>query len=229
MSERVTIKHKLHPQNRQHVLLKFTMILMSIVVITLFLPKQPRFRYEYEKGKVWMHENLISPYNFAILKTAAELDFDRNNILSTINPIYDHQAVIQEQNVQRFANELEEKWRAGGMDTLGGNFDQYKRIGTQILNDIYTKGVMALNNRYQQDRVDYNFNLVSGNVSKQLNSVNVFTIDRAWNFVEKALSAQRAIQEKVWFSNLLKDYIQINYLYNEAPCPLLKEWCNAEN
>jgi putative nucleotidyltransferase with HDIG domain len=223
MSERVTIKHKLHPQNRQHVLLKFTMILMSIVVITLFLPKQPRFRYEYEKGKVWMHENLISPYNFAILKTAAELDFDRNNILSTINPIYDHQAVIQEQNVQRFANELEEKWRAGGMDTLGGNFDQYKRIGTQILNDIYTKGVMALNNRYQQDRVDYNFNLVSGNVSKQLNSVNVFTIDRAWNFVEKALSAQRAIQEKVWFSNLLKDYIQINYLYNEALTKQIEE------
>lgn len=216
MSERVTIKHKLHPQNRQHLLLKFAMILVSICIITIFLPKQPRFRYEYEKGKVWMHENLVSPYNFAILKTPAELEQDKAGILGSILPVYDHLVVIQEQNLARLENEFEGKWRAGGMDTLGGNFDVYKRVAQQILSAVYTKGVMALNNRYQQDRVDYNFTLLEGNVSRQLNSVNVLTIERAWEFVEKSIENHRGISEKKWLANLLKDYIQINYQFNEG-------------
>jgi len=68
---RLKIKYKAaHSGGRYALVLKFGMIVASIVLITLFLPKQPRFRYEYEKGKIWMHEDLISPYNFAILKTS---------------------------------------------------------------------------------------------------------------------------------------------------------------
>ncbi|MGO1597788.1 MAG: hypothetical protein ACTHW8_14365, partial [Sphingobacterium sp.] len=44
---------------------KYTMVVITIILICIFLPKQPRFRYEYQKGKPWNHESLTSPYNFA--------------------------------------------------------------------------------------------------------------------------------------------------------------------
>src|SRR5690606_21035393 len=112
------------------------MIACSILIITIFLPKQPRFRFEYEKGKVWMHENLISPYNFAILKTAAELERDRQNIASTIYPIYDYAKQVGESNITRFELEFPEKWRAGGMDTISTKPATYLNLGKDVLSVI---------------------------------------------------------------------------------------------
>ena len=50
-------------------LVKYGMIVMTVILICVLLPKQSRFEYEFQRGKPWNHENLISPYNFAILKT----------------------------------------------------------------------------------------------------------------------------------------------------------------
>src|SRR5690554_5920683 len=185
--KKVSVKPTPDKRLRRHTALKFGMIISSILIITLFLPKQPRFRYEYDKGKVWMHENLISPYNFAILKTPAELERDRSNILTTIHPIYDFATHVGEQNRTRFENEFTEKWRVNGMDTLANNPEAYRRVGSELLHNIYQRGVMSLHNRFQQEQENYNFILMEGNVGKQLNSVNVFTIERAWNVAEETL------------------------------------------
>lgn len=215
--EKVIVKHKLHEQTRRASLLKYSMIISSILIITVFLPKQPRFRYEYEKGKVWMHENLISPYNFAILKTSVELERDRENIFSTIYPIYDHATHVKEQNISRYESEFSDKWRAGGMDTLATNPEVYLEVGKELLSNVYARGVMSLHNKFQKEnRPDYNFSLLEGNVSRQLNTVNVFTIEKAWDHVADALSRHRAIEHEEWLLNTLKDYIQVNFIYNES-------------
>src|SRR5690606_33392290 len=130
-------------------LLKYGMILASIVLIAMLLPKQPRFRYEYEKGKVWMHEDLVSPYNFAVLKTQAELDRDRENVLKSVYPVYNHNTQVAEQQIARFETDLPEKWQAAGLDSLDENQSIYKRTGTQLLNEVYRRGVIALNNKFQ--------------------------------------------------------------------------------
>src|SRR5690606_35150166 len=40
--------------------------------------------------------------------------------------------------------------------------------------------------------------------------------EKAWEFAGQALANQRAITEHQWLANTLKDYIQLNYIYNEA-------------
>lgn len=210
-------------QVKRGLLLKYGMIISSILIITLFLPKQPRFRFEYEKGKVWMHENLVSPYNFAILKTPAELDRDRERILSTVNPIYTLNAQIDEQNITRFHADFDEKWRATGLDTLANNPDVYQKTGADLLKSVYQRGVMSLNNKYQQDRTDYNFTLLDGKEGRLLNTVNALTIEKAWEFVETTLQQRRGIQYDEWLANTLKDYIEINFIFNESVTAKLEQ------
>ena len=55
-----------------------TIYLTSLFVITAVglyfaLPQEGRFRYEFQKGRPWMHPTLIAPYDFAItgIDTAA--------------------------------------------------------------------------------------------------------------------------------------------------------------
>lgn len=47
-----------------------------IIVATLMIvlwPKEGKFQYEYQKGRPWVYETLISPIDFPILKTEAEM------------------------------------------------------------------------------------------------------------------------------------------------------------
>src|SRR5690606_16452383 len=160
-------------------LFKYGMILASIILIALLLPKQARFRYEYEKGKVWMHEDLVSPYNFAVLKTQAELDKDREHVLKSVYPVYNHNTQVAEQELTRFETDFPEKWQAAGLDSLDESQAAYERVGTQLLTDIYKRGIIALNNKFQGDRTNYNFTLLTDNVAKQVNTASVFTTETA--------------------------------------------------
>lgn len=213
--EKVLFRNKFKNSNWNSLGIKYGMILLSVILITWFLPKQAQFRYEYDRGKVWMHEDLISPYNFAIKKTQAEIQRDRENIVHNIYPIYDFAPQVQQQNIDAFINDLPEKWKASGLDTLNQNIDLYEKTGVDLLNRIYERGVMALNNKYQYNRSEYFFTLLHQNVGKNINTVNVFTIDRAWEYLHTSLQSRRNIQEKEWLENLLKDYIQLNYIFNE--------------
>jgi len=203
--------------------LKFGMIVASIVLITLFLPKQPRFRYEYEKGKIWMHEDLISPYNFAILKTQAELEKDRENILKSVYPIYDNHAEVAEQQLAQFETDLPEKWQAAGLDTLGEPINGYLQAGQQLLSSVYKRGVIAMNNKFQRDQAHYTFTLVTNNVARQLNTSTVFTVESAREHIRKIIDNRTTIKHKDWFFDVLSSYISVNYQYNEQMTARLEE------
>ncbi|MBK1441926.1 HDIG domain-containing protein [Parapedobacter sp. ISTM3] len=199
------------------------MILSSIVLITLFLPKQPRFRYEFEKGKVWMHEDLISPYNFAVLKTQAELEKERENVLKSVYPIYDHNTQIAEQQIAQFEADLPEKWQAAGLDTLNIDVATYEQTGKKLLTDIYRRGVIALNNKFQGDRTHYNFTLLTDHVAKQMNTAAVFTTETAAEYISKTINGRTAIKQKEWFIDVIGSYISVNYLFNESLTARLEE------
>ncbi|WP_229738789.1 HD family phosphohydrolase [Parapedobacter pyrenivorans] len=221
---RLKIKYKSTDKRGSYAYLpKYGMILASIVLITMFLPKQPRFRYEFEKGKVWMHEDLISPYNFAVLKTQAELDKDRENVLKSVYPIYNRNLQVSEQQLTRFDTDFPEKWQASGLDTLNENATTYQQFGEQVLTDIYKRGVIALNNKFQGEHKHYNFTLLTDNVAKQVNTAAVFTIETAMEYLAKTVDNRSAIKQKDWLVNVLSDYISVNNLFNESLTAKLEE------
>ena len=211
-------------QNNSAVL-KYGMVLVTILLICLFLPKQPRFRYDYQKGKPWNHENLVSPYNFAILKTQEELDRDRQNILKTVQPIYNLNSVVAKEQIDQFNIDLNERWQSEQMDTLvSQGIEDYRSVGLKALEYIYDRGVLSLNSRYQakngngagDSSAEYNFILVQDNIAQQRNTANCLTIETAYNYIESTIHSNRSISQEQWLINLLKNYVAINYIFNEG-------------
>src|SRR5690606_111144 len=134
------IDHKLHNDSP---LIKYGMLVLTVFLICLFLPQQPRFEYEFQKGKVWNHENLISPYNFAINKTKEELDRDRQHILKTVQPIYNLQATVSKEQTDLFLTDIAEKWQSSQMDTIPTlDLQKYKQKGVEILEYVYRRGIL---------------------------------------------------------------------------------------
>jgi len=197
------------------------MMILSVVIVTLFLPKQPRFKYEYEKGKLWMNQDLISPYNFAIEKTNEELEKDRQEVLKSVQPIYRYDSEVMDTELQTFLTDFELKWITAAERNSAKSV--YKNFGTELITSIYGRGVMTLSKRYQRNEPNYNFLLVNNNVSKQLNTVEAFTLESANKYAEEEIKNNAAIRNKSWLLALVKDRIKQNYIFDDLLTEKLEE------
>ena len=119
------------------------------VLLVLFMPRSTKFNYSYSKGSPWMYETLVAEFDFPILKTASELQQERNSETNSIIPYYKQDRnvglkVIQELNAIDF-----------------GSFVSMKPAVSSSLSSIYQRGV-ADDTDYFGGRQsgDYDWNLV---------------------------------------------------------------------
>lgn len=198
----------------------------TIILICIFLPKQPRFRFEFQKGKAWNHDNLVSPYNFAVLKTQEELNRDKEQILKTVQPVYNLNSNTSKEQIDQFNTDVIEKWQVSNMDSLSKQeLSTYQSIGNSLLTYIYNRGVISLNNRYQnkgaaaentdEAHKQYNFTLLHENIAQQKNTADIFTIETAIQYVQEALNKNPKIDHKAWLADILKNNITLNYVFDE--------------
>lgn len=207
--------------NKNSLLFKYGMMLFSVVLITIFLPKHPRFRFEFEKGKVWMHEDLISPYNFAILKTSEEVSQDRADILKSINPMYDKKTDVLANQLSRFNSEFETKWETSELEESDSQL--YNDFAKQLLQNVYNRGIIAPTKKFQTNGENYNISLLTNQVATRKNTADFFTQATALAYIDDEVEKKRNIEEKSWVKNLLADYIQPDIIYNETLTNKLEE------
>ncbi len=192
---------------------KFLMMIVSIGVIVYALPKQVKFSYEIEKGRIWNQKDLISPYNFAILKTAAEIDNDRKTVLAGVTPIYQLQTGVNKAMLEGFKNDLEVKWHNSGInDRLK---ERYITAGNALINSVYSIGVLSLNPKYQQNSENYDITILDNNVATPKNTVDVYTREKALAYCNKELSGRTDI-DKTFLLDLLQTHIQVNLVYDDG-------------
>lgn len=191
---------------------KFLMMLFSISVIVIVLPKQAKFRYEYEKGKIWNQKDLVSPYTFAILKTDAELEAGREAAIKSITPIYQLDDNIEKQNLDGYKNDFEIKWRTAGLkENLKA---EHADAGYNLLKEVYDKGILALNKKYLQGAASYPITILHNNIATPGNTSQLYTRETALQHISEVLSPDKNL-DKAFLSGILQDRLQSNLNYDE--------------
>lgn len=99
------------------------------VLLVLFMPRSTKFNYSYSKGSPWMYETLVAEFDFPILKTASEIQQERNSETNRIIPYYK-----QDQKVGLKAIQV-----LNSMDF--GSFVSMKPAVSSSLSSIYQRGV----------------------------------------------------------------------------------------
>ena len=200
---------------------------VTSTMLFLILPGEPKFKYEYQKGFPWRHENLVAPFDFAILKTAVEIDFEKEDQLKAIVPYFTNDTSISVKNI----DELKTHLRTNG-DTLVGN--KLIAINTLIenLSILYENGILQ--------RSADSYNELSDKLElKKRTGTSVSTIEIEKLFSEK--SAYNEIQKVVqnlkveypdlytWLDQILfENYIQSNLEFdNETTNKEIEEIVNS--
>ena len=72
-------------KNYKYIFRAFLFILTIAIIVYVF-PREGKFRYEFQKGRPWLHENLFAPFDFAIYKSDKQLQDEKDSILKTYHP-----------------------------------------------------------------------------------------------------------------------------------------------
>ncbi len=188
------------------------LLTICILLIVLILPKGVRFKYEFEKGQIWLHDDLVAPAVFPILKTEHEIDKNKSDILISILPVYQLNPTIGALQIESFKKEFERKWLSKGKYSLAKT-NNYQ-AGTQLLEQVYERGIIAFRKSGNSFK-DYNLTLVRKNVAEDVNTATLFTINKALKYCQNKLRKYYAIDTTFMFQ-LLEDHLTTNVEYNEA-------------
>jgi len=215
----------------------FLFVLAAAIFVYLF-PREGSFRYEFQKGKPWMHEVLIAPFDFPIYKSEREIAKERDSLLLEFRPYYlrdSNQAIQQEGNFRR-TYMAEWSQAAKGNNQLKTSrivAESYLKIPVDILTFIYSKGIADNNEILQQARdADGDIVVVEDNIAEATNSDEVFTQKEAYTFLtqelEKTVTAIDTIRNPnsllKFFRDLqLNNFINPNLAYDETTSRAAKE------
>lgn len=187
------------------------MMLASVCVIVFTLPKQAKFSYDIEKGRIWNQKDLISPYNFAILKTQQEIENDKKAALAGITLIYQLDTAMGQHQLDGFKTDLEIKWHNAGVPD--NKKQRYIKVGIDLLQWIYDRGIITPNPKYQQTSENYKITILNNNVATDKNTGDLFTRQKALNYCDQTLSQHKEV-DKAFLLDLLNDRIQPNLTYD---------------
>lgn len=106
-------------------------LIALFLLLVFFMPKSPKFNYDYRKGSPWMYETLIAQFDFPILKTEAQLQAEREKAGSNVIPYYKTDGKVAARS-------------AGTVSALElGKWSDARVTLSDALAALYAKGILA--------------------------------------------------------------------------------------
>ncbi len=131
--------------------LRLSLYLIACIIVIYAIPKESKFKYEYQKGSPWRHENLIAPFDFGIYKSAAELEAEKAEIEKNSKLYFVQNVDVQVSKLDLFLADYAQSLEKNGLkpDTLSLEtvkntdiFHQLKVFVYTTLTNIYAGGVV---------------------------------------------------------------------------------------
>ena len=185
--------------------------MFAIAIIVYVLPKQGKFKYEFEnlKGKPWHHDDLIAPFDFAINKSDEEINKELEEIKTSIKPYFRIDTIVYFERIQKYISQFEYEWDTEKLKNRKFHFN----FGKALLDTIYSKGIIQHNEVIEGKSGNFLLNLVYNNFSEERLLSDFFTIKSADEYVLKQLHDHEKINAP-FLLNLIENSIAHNVFYD---------------
>jgi putative nucleotidyltransferase with HDIG domain len=193
------------------------------LLIVWMLPKEGKFKFEYQKGKPWMHEDLIAPFDFAINKPFEEVELQRKQIEDRAGVYLSiNRSIIKEKN-----DELAERiYDEMGLDTSKTKnlkkLNQHIQIGERLLDELFRKGILQPHQAIDNRGEDQTLFLLKGNNATQITLRDLYSVNSAYEFLQARLGDEDQL-EKDLLIGTLTELLEQNVSYDKKTTERLRE------
>ncbi|WP_417860520.1 HD family phosphohydrolase [Winogradskyella sediminis] len=191
---------------------KILLFIVTTLFIVYLFPKTGKFRYSFEKGKPWQSENLYAPFNFAIKKSKAEIDSEKNEIKSRSLVYFELNREIKAEVFSDYLTRFNQVFKDSSNFSIE-NSDLYLK-GKSIVNNLYDVGVLDSDYNYDEDRA---VKLVTSNkVEKEIQYGRLFELSHLRQRVESDLGSSIPTADKKRIISIFFDVIKPNVKLNSS-------------
>lgn len=177
-------------------------LLVSVVTLIYFLPRESKFGYVYELNKPWHYPQLIASYDFVIYKTDDEVKRERDSVVRQFVPYYRVDSLVAEKQIAA----LRKDFYAG---KFRGVPVYYLPRLVENLRQIYARGILDVSDYEGSFKSDFHvLRLIRGQEATTEEVENFFTIRTAYDFLvnrDKGALSQEALR-----SCNLNNYLAVN-------------------
>ncbi len=230
--------------------IRLFLIFAGGVIIILFLfPREGKFRYEFQKGKPWMHNVLVAPFNFPIYKPEAVVQAEKDSLMLRFIPYFSLDSLVGVRNIERMRIEFEKKWEEFAQNNkkpgISGStalrkytsgelkrmHDRYIKALEENLGRIFLQGIVLdpyqLENIQNRDEIVL---IISGKTIDERPAASVLSQKSAYESLKTEIDkiAQQlegsVSQENRFIESIdMVDFIEANLFYDEVTSNRMKE------
>lgn len=196
------------PENKywRNLLTRSALVIVSVVIIVWFLPRNSGPQFRYDVGKPWMYGSLIAKFDFPIYKTDEAIKAEQDSLLSQLEPYYNFKENVEREQIAKFY----EKYKDG----IPGLSKDYVTTIIDRLHRLYEAGIMnqADYSKNYKDSTSF-VRVVNGKTATSVPINCIYSTMAAYEqlFMDEKLGAQRQILQKC----NLNEYLTPNLTYDK--------------
>ena len=201
--------------NHYPVLFRISLFFITGLILLMSFPSEGKFKYEFQKGKPWLNEDFIAPFDFAILKTEPELKIERETALLETRMMFH---LYSEPVVEKYAEYIlnfDKAWLEKYPRSTAINkrmlFNRF--IGKALLDSVMLRGILEPNALIKNKPPSFEINLLSGNLVQTVQLHDLFTIQSADHYLIDLLY-KKASEFPEIDATLIKPLLEQALVYN---------------
>lgn len=199
------------------VLMRLSLFAGLVAFITFLLPSQGKIKLDARPGQTWKKESLYAPFDFAVRKSADELEQERRRALTDFSPYYRFDEDIAEARLAQFEQlvqgQLQSPATLESFPDAGNRSLVYTDYGKRLLRKMFERGIIRAMPEHAEKGKTFVINVISGNTSSQQTLEYFYTESSALDFLIDTLPAS-GLTEPDFLYPLLEKSIVPNLLYD---------------
>jgi cyclic-di-AMP phosphodiesterase PgpH len=151
------------------------MFIISAAILLIVYPREGTFPYEFQKGKAWLHEDYLAPFDFPVRKSEVEINIEKDSILKEFKPYFNYLPEVAVQQLKKLSKDFDVQWAnfANGKTLQSmsnekvqffksadsATVNRYKNYLIELMSYVYQRGIIQLSEPLES-YVNRNFSLV---------------------------------------------------------------------
>ena len=200
-------KYDMSERNQwKKILSRIALVLISVVIIVLFIPRNSGPQFRYDVGKPWMYGSLIAKFDFPIYKTDEAIKQERDSLLRNFEPYFNFKDNMESAQMTRFFEDF-----TGGLPGMPAT---YTNIVADKLHQLYKSGIMGATefSSIAQDTTKM-IRVIDGKTAYSVRISRVLSTMTAYEqiYLDERLAPYRAQLQRC----NLNEYIEPNLIYDK--------------
>ncbi len=204
-------------QQYYYEILKILVFIIAIGLVSWLSPKDSIFKYEFQIGSPWKHNDLFAPFDFAILKTKDQISQEKEKILQGFQPFFNYDENIAKDNLKVLENNFATLWHSDLKKGRKRTRDSLRclKYTKKLYLAVENKGIIRTDNVIEGKPSGYRIKLIKNNLGTDATLGDFFTIRGALDYVQSQIRKDKRADSTIVLGAISRALVQ-NVVYDKS-------------